>query len=227
MALRYILFIIFIFIVSFTLSFYIKAPSFESLVLDISHDPLAKIKRSYAKMIWKSAEKEKNYSTRFNMLKRVLEYDSGINEVYFELCNSRTVFLKADIELKEFLNTVMEGIQRTGDDKLTDCYLNTLLELSRYDEAIDFLKHENIQAGDDEKAKIYLDKLKNLQNEKNILDITKAVEKYYQKNKSYPGDILVLVNEGLLKFIPDEPYGGQYFVSRQGQVRSTSEEEKK
>ena len=227
MALRYILFIIFIFVISFTVSFYIKAPSFESLVLDISHDPLAKIKRSYAKMIWKGAEKEKDYSIRFNMLKRVLEYDSGVNEVYSELCSSRTVFLKADIELKEFLNLVREGIQRTGDDKLTDCYLNTLLELSRYDEAIDFLKRENIQSADEEKAKVYLEKLKGLQNDKNILDITKAVEKYYQKTKSYPGDILVLINEGLLKFIQDEPYGGQYFISRQGQVRSTSEEEKK
>ena len=227
MALRYLLFIIVIFFISFTVSFYVKAPSFDSLVLDISHDPLAKIKRSYAKMIWKGAEKEKDYALRFNMLKRVLEYDSGINEVYSELCNSRAEFLKADIELKDYLNLIREGLQKTADDKLTDCYLNTLLELSRYDEAIDFLKHENIQSADEGRAKAYLEKLKSLQNEKNILDITKAVEKYYQKTKSYPGDILVLINEGLLKFIPDEPYGGQYFISRQGQVKSTSEVEGK
>jgi hypothetical protein len=176
-------------------------------------------------MIWKGAEKEKDLTVRFNMLKRVLEYDSSISEVYSELCKTRAAFLRADIELKEYLGLVREGIQKTGDDKLTECYLDTLLELSRYDEAIDFLKHENIQAADEEKAKSYLEKLKTLQNEKNILDITKAVEQYYQKNKIYPGDILVLVNEGLLKFIPDEPYGGQYFISRQGQVKSTSEVE--
>lgn len=227
MALRYVFFILIVFVLSLASSLYIKPPSFESLVLDISHDPLAKIKRSYARMIWKSAEKEKDPSLRFSMFKRVLEYDSGVKEVYSELCTLRSDFLKADIELKEFLSIIREGIQRTGDDRLTDCYLSTLLELSRYDEAIDFLKRENIQSSDEARTKTYLEKLKSLQNEKNILDITKAVEKYYQNNKSYPGDILVLVNEGLLKFIPDEPYGGQYFISRQGQVRSTSEVEKK
>ncbi len=204
----------------------IKAPSFNALVFDISNDPLAKIKRSYAKMIWKGAEKEKDYSKRFGMLKRVLEYDAGFKEVYSELCASRTEFLKADIELKDFLKLVREGTQNLNDETLTDCYLNVLLSLSRYDEAIDFLKREQIQTSDAESGKVYLEKLKTLQNEKNILDITKAVEKYYQNSKTYPGDILVLINEGLLQFIPEEPYGGQYYISRQGQVKSTSEVEK-
>lgn len=212
------MFIFLVLVFSFTLAVGIKAPSFNALVFDISNDPLAKIKRSYAKMIWKGAEKESDYSKRFGMFKRVLEYDAGFKEVYSELCAHRTEFLKADIELKDFLKLVREGD--------TDCYLDVLLSLSRYDEAIDFLKREQIQTSDEQSGKAYLEKLKTLQNEKNILDITKAVEKYYQKSKTYPGDILVLVNEGLLQFIPEEPYGGQYYISRQGQVKSTSEVEK-
>lgn len=225
MALRYILFIFVILALSFTLARGVKAPSFNSLVFDISNDPLAKIKRSYAKMIWKGAQKEADYSKRFGMLKRVLEYDAGFKDVYSELCTYKAEFLKEDIELKDFLKLVREGAQNLNDDAITDCYLNVLLSLSRYDEAIDFLKREHIQTSDAQSSKEYLDKLKSLQNEKNILDITKAVEKYYQKSKTYPGDILVLVNEGLLQFIPEEPYGGQYFISRQGQVKSTSEVE--
>jgi len=219
-------FIFLVLVFSFTLAIGVKAPSFNSLVFDISNDPLAKIKRSYAKMIWKGAEKEADYSKRFGMLKRVLEYDAGFKNVYLELCASRAEFLKAEIELRDFLKLVREGAQNLNDDTITDCYLNVLLSLSRYDEAIDFLKREQIQTSDVQSGKAYLEKLKNLQNEKNILDITKAVEKYYQKTKTYPGDILVLVNEGLLQFIPEEPYGGQYFISRQGQVRSTNEVEK-
>ena len=226
MVLRYTLFIFVILTLSFALARGVKAPSFNSLVFDISNDPLAKIKRSYAKMIWKGAKKEADYSKRFGILKRVLEYDADFKEVYSELCDSRTEFLKTDIELKDFLKLVRDGAQNLNDDALTDCYLNVLLSLSRYDEAIDFLKREQIQTADEKSSKTYLEKLKNLQNEKNILDITKAVEKYYQKSKTYPGDILVLVNEGLLQVIPDEPYGGQYFISRQGQVKSTSEVEK-
>ena len=226
MVLRYILFIFVVLTLSFTLALSVKAPSFNSLVFDVSNDPLAKIKKSYAKMIWKGAEKEQDYSKRFGMLKRVLEYDAEFKEVYSELCASRAEFLKADIELKDFLKLIRDGSTNLNDDTITDCYLNVLLSLSRYDEAIDFLKREQIQTSDAQSSKTYLDKLKSLQNEKNILDITKAVEKYYQKSKTYPGDILVLVNEGLLPVIPDEPYGGQYFISRQGQVKSTSEVEK-
>jgi len=225
-ALRYIVFIFVLLALSFTIALGIKAPSFNSLVFDVSNDPLAKIKTSYAKMIWKGAQKETDYSKRFGMLKRVLEYDAGFKEVYSEFCASRAEFLKADIELKEYLKLIREGSQNLNDDTITDCYLNVLLSLSRYDEAIDFLKREQIQTADEQGRKIYLEKLKSLQNEKNILDITKAVEKYYQKTKTYPGDILVLVNEGLLQIIPEEPYGGQYYISRQGQVKSTSEVEK-
>jgi len=227
MVLRYILFIFIVVALSFTAAFYVKAPTFEAVIFDMSNDPLAKIKKSYAKMIWNGAEKEKNYSKRFGMLKRVLDYDSGFNEAYLELCNSKTEFLKADIELKDFLRLIRDGIERTGQESIVDCYLNVLLALSRYDEAIDFLKREHIQSSDDQKAYLYLKKLKSLQNDKNVLDITRAMEKYYQKYKSYPGDILVLVSEGFLSLIPEEPYGGQYFISRQGQVRSTSEVEKK
>jgi hypothetical protein len=32
-----------------------------------------------------------------------------------------------------------------------------------------------------------------------------------------------LVRDGLIDRIPEEPYGGQYFISRQGQVKTTSE----
>ena len=226
MALRYIFFIFIIFSLSFTLARGVKAPSFNSLVFDVSNDPLAKVKRSYAKMIWNGAQKETDYSKRFGMLKRVLEYDAEFKEVYSELCARKAEFLKAEIELKDFLKLVREGAQNLNDDAITDCYLNVLLGLSRYDEAIDFLKREQIQTTDEQSNKAYLAKLKNLQNEKNILDITKAVEKYYQKTKTYPGDILVLINEGLLQSIPEEPNGGQYFISKQGQVKSTSEVEK-
>ena len=60
MVLRYILFIFIVVTLSFTAAFYVKAPTFEAVVFDMSNDPLAKIKKSYAKMIWNGAEKEKN-----------------------------------------------------------------------------------------------------------------------------------------------------------------------
>ena len=225
MALRYTLFIVTILIVSSLLAVGVKAPTFDSLIFDLSNDPFAKLKKSYAKVIWKEAQKEKKYAVRFNMLKRVLDYDSSFKDVYKELCTFKSEYLKSEVELKEYLKLVREGSDKLEDLSLTDCYLDVLLSLSRYDEAIDYLKREQIQSPDEESGKAYLAKLKALQSDKNILDITKAVEKYYQTNKSYPGDILVLVNEGYLPFIPEEPYGGQYFISRQGQVRSTSEVE--
>ena len=48
------------------------------------------------------------------------------------------------------------------------------------------------------------------------------MEAYFQKTKKYPGDILVLVAEGYIDQVPDDPYGGQYFIGEQGQIMSTS-----
>lgn len=213
-------------LLSFVIAVSVKAPVLESIVIDSAKDPVGKLKNSYARMIWKDAIKEKDVTKRFYIFKRVLDYDQNFMKVYTELCKSSKEYINSELQLKEFLALIRSGVERFQNVELTNCYLEVLMELSRYDEAIDFLKREYTKSLDNELGKEYLAKLKKLQDQKNVLDITKAVEAYYQKNKTYPGDILILLSEGYLNILPEEPYGGQYFIGTQGQVRSTSEVEK-
>ncbi len=65
--------------------------------------------------------------------------------------------------------------------------------------------------------------------ERRILDVTverdlqmleKAVEKYREKTGTFPAYLPVLVQDGILAAIPEEPNGGKYLLGRGGKVRS-------
>jgi len=56
-----------------------------------------------------------------------------------------------------------------------------------------------------------------------ILTLEKAVEAYQQKFGRMPEQIDELVKKNILAEIPQDPYGGEYFIDERGQVRTTSE----
>lgn len=55
-----------------------------------------------------------------------------------------------------------------------------------------------------------------------VKDIEEAVRAYYSSYKIYPEKITTLVNTGYLKTIPQDPYGGEFYIENNGMVRSTS-----
>jgi hypothetical protein len=186
-------------------------------------DPFSIARQVYSKMLWKDMQVEHQPARRFSIIKRVVDYTPGFKPAYEELCKDPRNYVSSDIQIKDFLKIAKQGAETFDEDALLDCYVNTLTGMERYVEALNFLSQQYIQYQNTPRQTFYMDRIKRLQHEKNTLDLTKAVEAYYQKTKTYPGDILVLINEGLIDKIPDDPYGGQYFISKQGQIRSTSE----
>lgn len=55
-----------------------------------------------------------------------------------------------------------------------------------------------------------------------ILMVEKAVTEYRRKTKQLPSSLDILVHSGLLKQIPRDPYGGQFYLDKDGSVKTTS-----
>jgi tetratricopeptide (TPR) repeat protein len=55
-----------------------------------------------------------------------------------------------------------------------------------------------------------------------VLQIEQAVAAFKERFQDDPEDLERLVNAGLLERIPDDPYGGNFYLDEQGRVRTTS-----
>lgn len=200
---------------------YVKLERFDIQNLDLTNDPVKGFKNYYADIIWKSLPQKKDTELRFATISRVIEYNPDFKPAYLELCSSYSEYLRSKVSVRDLVRMMKDAIERFGSTDFLECYTGTMVLLGRYVDAIDFLEKERSQAIENQKA-TFDTKIKSLKNEKNMLELTKAMEAYFQKHKAYPGDILVLVAEGYIDSIPDDPNGGQYFIGTQGQIMSTS-----
>jgi len=55
-----------------------------------------------------------------------------------------------------------------------------------------------------------------------VLQIEQAIAAFKERFQAEPEDLGRLVNAGLLERIPDDPYGGTFYLDEQGRVRTTS-----
>lgn len=94
------------------------------------------------------------------------------------------------------------------------------------DTAIEFLKHM-ISITKDRKIQEELkEKLKTAIVEKSIRPIEDAVEKYKKLYGRLPKDLNELVIRGLIEKIPSEPFGGYFYINKNGEVWSSSIKER-
>ncbi len=55
-----------------------------------------------------------------------------------------------------------------------------------------------------------------------VLQIEEAVSSYHNRVGRFPTELTELVQTGLLAKLPDDPYGGTFFLDEQGKVRTSS-----
>jgi len=89
----------------------------------------------------------------------------------------------------------------------------------RTEVAIQLLKSMIKNTKEEGRRKLLVKRLKALES---VLVIERAVEQYRLKFHKNPHDINELVDEGLLKEIPKDPYGGIFYLDKDGMVKSTS-----
>lgn len=83
-----------------------------------------------------------------------------------------------------------------------------------------------IESTDDETLlESYIERHNQLLMEIHIKHLQTAVNTYNQQNGSYPQDLSTLVTSGLIKEIPEEPFGGHYQINGEGKVSSSSDKE--
>lgn len=223
MILKYLTYIFFLFFVLIVLGLLIKPVKVSNIDISTYKDPFLMAREAYAKAVWHEFAKQNDINKKFLVIKRVLSYSPSFRQAYDELCADPALYRASNVSIKDLLKLLKQGAETFDELYFTNCYVSTLTGMQRYIEALSFLNQRYVQEPDLKLQGTVMNMIKNVQNEKNILDLAKAVELYYQKNKDYPGDILVLVRDGLVDRIPEEPYGGQYFISRQGQIKTTSE----
>lgn len=78
-------------------------------------------------------------------------------------------------------------------------------------------------ADDPETRETFTKRVLELQLEKELAAVDRAVEEYKSREGKPPGELRALVRSGLLNAIPRDPFGGEIYLDDQGRARSTSE----
>ncbi len=223
MILKYAVYILSLFFVLIILGLLIEPVKVSNVDISTYRDPFLMVREAYAKAVWNELDKQKDNNKKFLVVQRVLSYSPSFKLAYDELCSNVDAYKASNVSTRDLLKLLKQGAETFENLYFTDCYVSTLTNMQRYIEALSFLNQRYVQEPNAKPQEMIMGMIKKIQNEKNMLDLAKAVETYYQKNKAYPGDILVLVKDSLINRIPEEPYGGQYFISLQGQIKTTSE----
>lgn len=128
-----------------------------------------------------------------------------------------------------FLNDPMRGaeymkvaIDRPGSSKviLTALAAQLYYRSGRTEVGLLLLKDAVVHETNERVKKIYKKRIKAMEG---VLTIEKAVEKYKKRYSKNPAGIDALIGSGFLKSQPRDPYGGQYYIDKDGNVKSTSD----
>lgn len=86
--------------------------------------------------------------------------------------------------------------------------------------AISYMQFMLKSEKDKSRKKVYLVRLQVLEG---MAMIEKSMERFHVQYGTFPYSIQEIVDSGILKNMPIDPYGGQYYIDNQGMVRTTSE----
>ncbi len=141
----------------------------------------------------------------------MLPFFIGFNDFYF---------LQNDSEAAEFL---MEAARRPGADPMFASIASRLaFKENRTETAIYFLEQTAKTMEDRNLKERYEIRIKAL---RSVLVLEKAVLLYKKKFGRNPSSIDDLVSRKILARLPEDPYGGTYYVAQDGRVRSTTNSE--
>jgi hypothetical protein len=125
-----------------------------------------------------------------------------------------------------FLHDYAEGArlmrlaaERSGDVMLTNLAARYFYQARQTELGMAFLEMVISQTHDLKLRKVYMTRLAAL---RAVKEIESAVERYREQNGNLPESIDLLVNRGLLKQVPEDPYEGTFYLDTDGSVVSTS-----
>ncbi len=154
---------------------------------------------------------------RANMfLKYAITYNPNNYVYYFYLGFNYFYFLKDYQKGAEYL---VKASEVSGNPKFAHLASRLLYASGRTEVAIGVLRSMIENAKDEGWKKQLQVRLKALEA---IYFIERAVEEFRLKFNRSPENLEELVKTGFLRYIPEDPYGGKFYIDEEGNVRTTS-----
>ncbi len=161
----------------------------------------------------------KMYDRANILLKRGMQYRNKEWVFPFFIAYNYFYFMNDTLRGAEYMKV---AIERPGSPTLVLTTLASRLyyRSGRTEVGILLLKDAEAHEADEGVKKIYRKRIKAMEG---VLVIEKAIEVYKNKYSRKPANIDMLIKAGLLKSRPHDPYGGQYYIDKEGNVKSTSD----
>lgn len=127
-------------------------------------------------------------------------------------------FLQENDKASEYL---MEASKRPNSPSLlTTLAARLAYEAHRTENAIIFLQEILSKTDDENTKKMYEMRLNAL---KGILFLERAAAVYQERFKTRPEKLDALIAKGIIQDIPKDPYGGEFYIDKNGTIKTTSE----
>jgi hypothetical protein len=136
-----------------------------------------------------------------------LPYFAGFNYAYFikDYANAAKQYRRAaELSGNEmFINLAGRYMQRSGKTEMAIAYLGMMAKNAR---------HDSIKKSLLTRRGAFFE----------VLKIEKARDAFSQRFGKLPASLDDLVHEGFLRGVPQDPYGGEFFIRNDGNITSTS-----
>ncbi len=150
------------------------------------------------------------------ILERGLKYRNWDHYIPFFMGFNYFYFLKDYETASKYLKMVAE---MTKSPFFASLASRMMYEAQRTDVAIGFLKTMIRDIKKESLRRSLLVRLKALEG---VSIIEKAISEFELRYGRKPDDIKELIRTGILENIPEDPYGGRFYIDKHGRVRSTS-----
>lgn len=147
------------------------------------------------------------YGMKYRTWDYMLPFFAGFNYAYF---------LKQYEPAARYMKRAAEI---SGNPLLTNLAARYFFESDKSEFGIRFLETMENVAKDEQTRKLYRVRRTAL---KAVLSIQVAVSQFKDKNSRLPDSLNELIESGILVRLPDDPYGGQFYLDNSGTVRTTS-----
>lgn len=141
----------------------------------------------------------------------MLPFFAGFNYFYFLQENEKAADLLMEASRRPFADPMLASIA----SKLA-------FKEKKTETSIQFLE-EMVQRTDDEMAKQRFKR--RIEALRGVLLLEQAVLQYKKRYRDTPRNIEALIAKGVIQKVPQDPYGGQFYLDPSGAVRSTTESE--
>lgn len=141
----------------------------------------------------------------------MMPFFAGFNYFYF---------LQENEKAAEYL---MEASRRPGADPLLVSIASKLaFKEKKTETSIQFLEEMLLRTEDESIKQRFIKRIEAL---RGILLLEQAVAQYQKRYHQKPQNFELLVAKGIIQSVPQDPYGGKFYLDPTGSVRSTTERE--